>query len=166
MYSVGMFFGPLLLPKPMGCTVGLNKWAEPMMSTAVFTWPVRIYYEDTDAGGIVYNANYLKYMERARTEWLRSLGVEQDTLLEQGVAFVVRKVELDMLKPARFNDALTVTVTVKKLKRASIVFEQEILDDAGLSLVRGTVLIACVQIAHMKPFAIPEPLMGVISGAC
>ena len=135
------------------------------MSDEVFTWPVRIYYEDTDAGGIVYNANYLKFMERARTEWLRALDIEQDTLLEQGVAFVVRKVELDMLKPARFNDALTVTVTVKKLKRASIVFEQEILDDAGLSLVRGTVLIACVQIAHMKPFAIPEPLMGVISGA-
>ncbi|ART78892.1 tol-pal system-associated acyl-CoA thioesterase [Oceanisphaera avium] len=136
------------------------------MSNTVFTWPVRIYYEDTDAGGIVYNANYLKYMERARTEWLRALDIEQDTLLAQGVAFVVRKVELDMLKPARFNDALTVTVTVKKLKRASIVFEQEILDDAGLSLVRGTVLIACVQIAQMKPFAIPEPLMGVISGAC
>ncbi|MFD1009176.1 MULTISPECIES: tol-pal system-associated acyl-CoA thioesterase [Oceanisphaera] len=136
------------------------------MSETLFNWPVRIYYEDTDAGGIVYNANYLKYMERARTEWLRSLGVEQDILLEQGVAFVVRKVELDMLRPARFNDALTVTVTVKKLKRASIVFEQEILDDAGLSLVRGTVLIACVQIAYMKPFAIPEPLMGVLSGAC
>ncbi|GGB31341.1 acyl-CoA thioester hydrolase [Oceanisphaera marina] len=137
-----------------------------MTSETLFSWPVRIYYEDTDAGGIVYNANYLKFMERARTEWLRSLGVEQDNLLEQGVAFVVRRIELDMLKPARFNDALTVTVTVKKLKRASIVFEQEILDDAGLSLVRGTVLIACVQIAHMKPFAIPEPLMGVLSGAC
>lgn len=136
------------------------------MLDTVFNWPVRIYYEDTDAGGIVYNANYLKYMERARTEWLRSLDIEQDGLLEQGVAFVVRKVELDMLKPARFNDALTVTVTVKKLKRASIVFEQEILDDAGLCLVRGTVLIACVQIAQMKPFAIPEPLLGVISGAC
>lgn len=140
--------------------------AKRMTSETLFSWPVRIYYEDTDAGGIVYNANYLKFMERARTEWLRSLGVEQDNLLEQGVAFVVRRIELDMLKPARFNDALTVTVTVKKLKRASIVFEQEILDDAGLSLVRGAVLIACVQIAHMKPFAIPEPLMGVLSGAC
>lgn len=140
--------------------------AKRMTSETLFSWPVRIYYEDTDAGGIVYNANYLKFMERARTEWLRSLGVEQDSLLEQGVAFVVRRIELDMLKPARFNDALTVTVTVKKLKRASIVFEQEILDDAGLSLVRGTVLIACVQITHMKPFAIPEPLMGVLSGAC
>lgn len=135
------------------------------MCDTVFSWPIRIYYEDTDAGGIVYNANYLKYMERARTEWLRSLQVEQDRLLEQGIAFVVRRVELDMLKPARFNDALTVTVTVKKLKRASIVFEQEILDDAGLSLVRANVLIACVKITHMKPFAIPEPLMGVLSGA-
>ncbi len=139
--------------------------AERMTSDTSFDWPVRIYYEDTDAGGIVYNANYLKFMERARTEWLRSLGVEQDTLLEQGVAFVVRRVELDFQRPARFNDALTVTVTVKKLKRASIVFEQEILDDAGLSLVRGMVQIACVKIPHMKPFAIPEPLMGVLSGA-
>ncbi|OIN09707.1 tol-pal system-associated acyl-CoA thioesterase [Oceanisphaera psychrotolerans] len=135
------------------------------MSDTTFSWPVRIYYEDTDAGGIVYNANYLKFMERARTEWLRHLGIEQDSLLDQGVAFVVRRVELDLLRPARFNDALKVTVTVKLLKRASIVFEQEILDDAGLSLVRGTVQIACVQIAHMKPFAIPEPLMGVLSGA-
>ena len=136
-----------------------------MTTDTSFDWPVRIYYEDTDAGGIVYNANYLKFMERARTEWLRSLGIEQDGLLDQGVAFVVRRVELDLLKPARFNDALKVTVTVKLLKRASIVFEQEILDDAGLSLVRGTVQIACVKIPHMKPFAIPEPLMGVLSGA-
>ncbi|PSJ46010.1 tol-pal system-associated acyl-CoA thioesterase [Zobellella taiwanensis] len=135
------------------------------MSSTPFYWPVRIYYEDTDAGGIVYNANYLKFMERARTEWLRSQGIEQDGLLEQGVAFVVRRVELDLRRPARFNDALKVTVTVKMLKRASIVFEQEILDDAGLCLVRGEVVIACVQIAQMKPFAIPEPLMGVLSGA-
>ncbi|MFP2770736.1 tol-pal system-associated acyl-CoA thioesterase [Oceanisphaera sp. KMM 10153] len=136
-----------------------------MTTDTSFDWPVRIYYEDTDAGGIVYNANYLKFMERARTEWLRSLGIEQDSLLEQGLAFVVRRVEMDLRKPARFNDALNVTVTVKLLKRASIVFEQEILDDAGLSLVRGTVQIACVKIPHMKPFAIPEPLMGVLSGA-
>ncbi|WP_107851071.1 tol-pal system-associated acyl-CoA thioesterase [Oceanimonas marisflavi] len=135
------------------------------MSQTPFHWPVRIYYEDTDAGGIVYNANYLKFMERARTEWLRHLGIEQDGLLEQGIAFVVRRVEMDLRRPARFNDALKVTVTVKMLKRASIVFEQEILDDAGLSLVRGEVVIACVNIAQMKPFAIPEPLMGVLSGA-
>lgn len=136
-----------------------------MTANAPFSWPVRIYYEDTDAGGIVYNANYLKYMERARTEWLRSLGIEQDVLLSENIAFVVRRVELDMHKPARFNDALTVTVTVKKLKRASIVFEQKILDDAGLCLASGTVQIACVQLAQMKPFAIPESLIGVFAGA-
>lgn len=137
-----------------------------IMSNAIFNWPVRIYYEDTDAGGIVYNANYLKYMERARTEWLRSLGVEQDTLLEENVAFVVRKVELELFKPARFNALLTVTVKVTQLKRASIVFEQAVLDEAGHVLARASVLIACVQIEQMKPFAIPKPLMGVISGAC
>ncbi|WMC09383.1 tol-pal system-associated acyl-CoA thioesterase [Oceanimonas pelagia] len=135
------------------------------MSQTPFCWPVRIYYEDTDAGGIVYNANYLKFMERARTEWLRHLGIEQDGLLAQGIAFVVRRVEMDLRRAARFNDALKVTVTVKMLKRASIVFEQEILDHAGLSLVRGEVVIACVDITKMKPFAIPEPLMGVLSGA-
>ncbi|MCC4266162.1 tol-pal system-associated acyl-CoA thioesterase [Oceanimonas baumannii] len=135
------------------------------MSQTPFHWPVRIYYEDTDAGGIVYNANYLKFMERARTEWLRHLGVEQDNLLEQGIAFVVRRVEMDLRRAARFNDALTVTVTVKMLKRASIVFEQEILDHAGLCLVKGEIVIACVDITKMKPFAIPESLMGVLSGA-
>lgn len=135
------------------------------MSQTPFHWPVRIYYEDTDAGGIVYNANYLKFMERARTEWLRHLGIEQDGLLNEGIAFVVRRVEMDLRRAARFNDALMVTVTVKMLKRASIVFEQEILDHAGLCLVRGEVVIACVDITKMKPFAIPELLTGVLSGA-
>lgn len=135
------------------------------MSEAQFYWPVRIYYEDTDAGGIVYNANYLKFMERARTEWLRALGIEQDRLLAEGVAFVVRHLTLDLRRAARFNDQLRVTVSVKLLKRVSIVFEQEILDDAGLCLAKGEVVIACVDIAQMKPFAIPEHLMGVLSGA-
>ncbi|WP_116472568.1 tol-pal system-associated acyl-CoA thioesterase [Zobellella maritima] len=135
------------------------------MSESRFDWPVRIYYEDTDAGGIVYNANYLKFMERARTEWLRALGIEQDRLLAEGVAFVVRHLTLDLRRAARFNDQLRVTVSVKLLKRVSIVFEQEILDDAGLCLAKGEVVIACVDIAQMKPFAIPEQLMGVLSGA-
>ncbi|GAA3534383.1 tol-pal system-associated acyl-CoA thioesterase [Zobellella aerophila] len=135
------------------------------MSESRFYWPVRIYYEDTDAGGIVYNANYLKFMERARTEWLRALGIEQDRLLAEGVAFVVRHLTLDLRRAARFNDQLRVTVGVKLLKRVSIVFEQEILDDAGHCLAKGEVVIACVGIAQMKPFAIPEQLMGVLSGA-
>jgi len=83
------------------------------MTTAeyVFEWPVRVYYEDTDAGGVVYHAQYLKYMERARTEWLRAAGVEQDALLaEQGVVFAVTRIDLRYLRPARFNEALMVSV--------------------------------------------------------
>jgi acyl-CoA thioester hydrolase len=79
------------------------------LSRPRFTWPVRVYWEDTDAGGVVYYANYLKFLERARTEWLSALGLEQDRLAEEaGVVFVVRRVEADYLRPARFNDRLGV----------------------------------------------------------
>ncbi len=92
-----------------------------------FLWPVRVYYEDTDSGGVVYYANYLKFMERARTEWLRSLGFEQDQLLEkEGVLFAVRRVEVDYRRPARFNDALTVSASIKSRGKASLTFQQEI----------------------------------------
>ncbi|MGH1538662.1 MAG: YbgC/FadM family acyl-CoA thioesterase, partial [Gammaproteobacteria bacterium] len=89
-----------------------------------YVWQTRVYYEDTDAGGVVYYANYLKFMERARTEWLRSLGVEQDTLVdEMNVLFAVRSVSIDYKKPARFNDSLTVTAEPNALKPASILFK-------------------------------------------
>ena len=90
-----------------------------------FVWPVRVYYEDTDAGGVVYYANYLKFMERARTEWLRTRGFEQDVLIkEQDLVFAVRSLSIDYLRPARLDDLLQVRVTVSELRRASIVFEQ------------------------------------------
>src|SRR5512138_1443660 len=93
-----------------------------------FTHPVRIYWEDTDAGGVVYYANYLKFMERARSEWLRTQGFEQDVLRDEaGVVFVVRRVEIDYLAPARFNDALDVTVNLHEVGRASLVVRQELL---------------------------------------
>lgn len=128
-----------------------------------FNWPVRVYYEDTDAGGIVYYANYLKFFERARTEWLRSLGVEQDSWLESGTAFVVRHVELDLRAPARFNDLLNVTVKVTSLKRASVCFEQQVLHSNGQLLCRADVKAACVNIQQMKPAAIPAPIAEVIT---
>lgn len=125
----------------------------------IFYWPIRVYYEDTDAGGVVFYANYLKFFERARTEMLRSLGVEQDQLMsEQNIVFVVRSVQVDYLSPARFNQLLTVSAEVVQLKKASLNFEQIIsLDDKVLS--KATIRIACLTIDTMKPTAIPDNLL-------
>ena len=92
----------------------------------VSEFPVRVYYEDTDAGGIVYNANYLKFMERARTEFLRAGDIEQDVLLQAGIAFVVSRTEIDFRSAARFNELLTVLTQVTEVKRASMRFSQQI----------------------------------------
>lgn len=133
--------------------------------TAEFEIPVRIYYEDTDAGGVVYYANYLKFMERCRTEWLSSLGVEQDGWLADGVAFVVRSISVDYHAPARFNDRIQVTCRLAALKRASLVFHQQILNAEGRLLISGQVTIACVNLQQMKPMPIPEPIYGVLRSA-
>ncbi|NDV91175.1 tol-pal system-associated acyl-CoA thioesterase [Alteromonas sp. 345S023] len=124
---------------------------------------VRVYYEDTDAGGIVYYANYLKFMERARTEWLRSLGFEQDILLEQSVAFVVKRVEMNNYAPARFNQLLSIDSEVVELKGASMTFKQTIKNKQELTLVTGEVHVACVNLDSMKPRRIPRTLLGEIS---
>jgi acyl-CoA thioester hydrolase len=126
-----------------------------------FIWPARVYYEDTDAGGVVYYANYLKFMERARTEWLRSLGFEQDQLLQQdGIIFAVRQVELDYHQPARFNDALEIHARLARKGRASLTFHQEVIrpSDAQL-LCRGNIKIACVDMKTMSPTPIPKKIM-------
>ncbi len=92
-----------------------------------FNWPVRVYYEDTDAGGVVFYANYLKFFERARTEMLRAMGYEQDELIAtEGIIFVVRSVQIDYLSPARFNEQLQVSAEVSEVKKASLTFEQVI----------------------------------------
>jgi acyl-CoA thioester hydrolase len=132
-----------------------------------FIWPVRVYYEDTDSGGVVYYANYLKFMERARTEFLRSLGFEQDRLIEEeGVIFVVRRVELDLHAPARFNDALQVSVGLLEQKRASMTFLQEVKEEkSGRLLCSGKVQIASVAADKFRPRAIPERLAREIADA-
>ncbi len=135
------------------------------MINSEFSWPVRIYYEDTDAGGIVYNANYLKFLERARTEWLRQLGIEQDQLLQHNVAFVVRHIDIEFRNAARFNQLLAVSCRVAQLKRASMVFSQVIADETGRVIVTANVTIACINLAAMKPIAIPEDVSGVIARA-
>jgi acyl-CoA thioester hydrolase len=125
-----------------------------------FLWPVRIYYEDTDNGGVVYYANYLKFMERARTEWLRTLGYEQDRLAEeQGIVFAVRSVKLEYLLPARFNDLLSVSARVTEPGKASMTFEQEVRRGDSV-LCHGTIRIACIDSKTLRPVRIPSDLYG------
>ncbi len=134
-----------------------------------FTIPVRIYYEDTDAGGVVYYANYLKFLERCRTEWLRSIGHEQgDLLRDAGIAFVVRSVSLEYLKPARLDDLLTVSLEVEKISRSQIFFRQHIrrgnplAEDGWDELISGRIQIVCVSVdsgaGQMKVTSIPAPM--------
>ncbi|MDO6567026.1 tol-pal system-associated acyl-CoA thioesterase [Alteromonas sp. 1_MG-2023] len=124
---------------------------------------VRVYYEDTDAGGIVYYANYLKFMERARTEWLRGLGFEQDILMEQSVAFVVKRVEMNNYAPARFNDLLSIETQVVELKGASMSFQQTIKNKQDVTLVSADIRVACVSLDTMKPRRLPRTLLEEIS---
>jgi len=129
----------------------------------IHQFPVRVYYEDTDAGGIVYYANYLKFFERARTEWLRALGIEQDLLLTQDIAFVVRKVLMENKAPARFNQLLMVKSQIRTLKNASIVFWQKIYNENAQLLCSAEVSVACVQLSLMKARGIPRDILGVLS---
>ena len=125
-----------------------------------YRWPVRVYYEDTDAGGVVYYANYLKYFERARTERLRSLGFEQDTVRQQdGVLFAVRSIHVDYILPACFNDQIQVSADLVELKRASIIFQQEIFRiTSDILLCQATVRIACLDENDMRPRRIPDSM--------
>lgn len=126
-------------------------------ATETFRWPVRVYWEDTDAGGVVYHASYVRFLERARTEWLRGLGLDQSGLKERtGIAFMVRAMELDFLKPALLDDELTVTVEVKERRAASILFAQTILRSDGTGLITARVRVACVDIRRMVPVRIPD----------
>ncbi len=130
-----------------------------------FAIAVRIYYEDTDAGGVVYYANYLKFMERARTEWLRAIGFEQDALREQeGIVFAVRSLTVEFLKPARFNDLLRVTVGMRRLGGASLSFAQQIERD-GVALVEAEVRVACLDARSFAPRAFPARVVSRFNGA-
>lgn len=124
----------------------------------VFTWPIRVYFQDTDAGGVVYHGGYLNFMERARTEWLRTFGYSNAGLMKQlGVVFVVRTLKLDYLKPAQLDDMLTVTVKIKDSGRTRLTLLQsvwcgdEVLSNAEVQLV-------CVTVGTFKPVSVPEVL--------
>jgi acyl-CoA thioester hydrolase len=131
-----------------------------------FSWPVRVYYEDTDSGGVVYYANYLKFMERARTEMLRAAGFEQDTIQqEQGLVFAVHEANIKYRKPARFNDELTIVTSIDSLGKASIHFKQSVyLTASNFNLEPGTLLAdAVVKVAslHAASFS-PRPIPAAI----
>lgn len=124
-----------------------------------FVWPVRVYYEDTDAGGVVYYANYLKFMERGRTEMLRARGFEQDRIRDEDQAlFAVRRVEVGYLKPALFNDQLHVHTQVAEIRRASFMFAQQIKRGDDL-LCTGRIQVVCVHTARFTPRSIPERIL-------
>jgi acyl-CoA thioester hydrolase len=132
------------------------------MSLKTFYWPIRVYYEDTDAGGVVFYANYLKFFERARTEMLRALGFEQDDLIvKNGIIFAVRSIEVDYLRPALFNEQILVSAEVVLAKKVSVTFEQAITrgDDV---LCKSTVRIACLDAKTLRPKEIPENLLELL----
>ncbi|MBG7601418.1 MAG: tol-pal system-associated acyl-CoA thioesterase [Gammaproteobacteria bacterium] len=129
------------------------------MILSKFIWQVRVYYEDTDAGGVVYYANYLAYMERARSEWLRTLGFDNQMLAQQqGVVFAVRRASVDYFLPARLDELLDVSLILKKRGRASLLFEQQVCRGDVL-LCQGEILLACVDASSFKPTAIPQAVV-------
>ena len=129
-----------------------------------FTWPVRVYYEDTDAGGVVYYANYLKFLERARTECLRELGFEQDQLKQEyGIIFAVHSLSIQYRKPAVFNDALAVSAEIIDIGKARLTFKQMITrDNNNTSICSADVVIACLNAERFTPARIPTHILEVL----
>lgn len=130
------------------------------MSIAPFVWPVRVYYEDTDAGGVVYHARYLHFLERARSEWLRSIGIDQSRLKqERGLVFVVSRLSLSFRRPARLDDELLASCVLAERRGASLRFAQELRQaDSGELLLDADVLAACVSADSFRPAALPREL--------
>jgi acyl-CoA thioester hydrolase len=145
-----------------------------MKGQRAFTWPVRVYWEDTDAGGIVFYANYLKFFERARTEWLRSLGIEQGALREaSGGMFIVSRTNVRYLRPARLDDELLVTATLQECGQASLIIAQQALHKlSGALLCEGTIRIGWVCVrpdaaerdpaATLRPARIPAVILQAL----
>ncbi len=134
----------------------------PLERDADFRLPIRIYWEDTDAAGIVFYANYLKFFERARTEWLRSFGLGQERLrAASGVAFVVTETALRYFAPARLDDLIEVSVRVERLGQASLVVTQQARRDE-LLLAGGTIRVGCVDLGTFRPRRIPDEILTMI----
>ncbi len=126
-----------------------------------FQFQVRVYYEDTDRGGVVYYANYLRYFERARSEWLRSLGVNQEHLAAvEGIGFVVARAEIDFKAGARLDDLLSVTVKMVEKKKTYLWLEQRALREDGQVCAQGRIQAACVRHSDMRPQPLPETFLA------
>lgn len=131
----------------------------------MFEWPIRVYYEDTDAGGIVYHARYLYFLERCRTEWLRQVGFNQSSLQMDQIAFVIRDMNIKWKAPAILDDELIVKIVVVNVKGASLQMEQTIernVDGENVTLVTATVTIACLNNQSMKPMAFPADIAAAM----
>jgi acyl-CoA thioester hydrolase len=127
-----------------------------------FRLPIRVYYQDTDAGGVVFHATYLDYFERARTEWLRDLGFDIGVLAQRdGVLFIVREVRVAYVRPAQLDDLLEVTVALEHIGRAQFTLAQQVLC-GGQALVRGSVNLACVDSERLRPMRVPDALRAAL----
>src|SRR5690242_423725 len=135
-------------------------------SQPAFRWRTRVYWEDTDAGGVVYHAGYLRFLERARTEWMRAMAMGQDALRRShGIVFVVRELSIAYDKPARLDDELDSTVRVMRLRSASLDIAQDVLRAAdGVTLARARVRVACVDADAFVPCRIPPDIADLIQG--
>lgn len=132
--------------------------------SAEFNWQVRVYYEDTDAGGVVFYANYLRFMERARTEWLRSVGFEHEQLVkEHDLIFAVKNVSIDYKKPGKLDDLLTVTSSILNHRGASITFQQQILNENDDLLTQAEIKVACINATTLKASPMPDELLTELS---
>lgn len=141
--------------------------AKPLLQPDLFgfAFPVRVYFENTDAGGVVYHSEYLKFLERARTEWLRKLGFTHQLLAKKhGVIFVASGIAADFVRPAKLDDSLAVGVQVESMGKVRVIFHQEIRKDDDV-LVRARVTIACVSADGFKPVPIPEELAKKLEAA-
>ena len=133
-----------------------------MVGNQTFNWSIRVYYEDTDSGGVVYHSNYLNFMERARTEWLRHLGFEQTYLKDAlNIMFVVHSMQIAFKKSAKFNDMLTITCELHKVGHSSLEFLQTITLNQQ-ALVEAQVKLACVNALTFKPVGIPKPIKSTM----
>lgn len=135
------------------------------MTSGGFAWPVRVYYEDTDASGVVYHASYVRWCERARTEWLRGRGGRQQSLIvDHGLAFTVANLEIDFLRPARLDDELVISVEVEEVRLASVRLRQSVTRGDQL-LARAAVRVGCVDVATFRPRPLPPELHASMKSA-
>lgn len=164
MLSAPCFFCSVLSAfEQLSYSVRLHPILDASMSAIFpFCWPIRVYYEDTDIGGLVYHANYIKYFERARTEFLRNIGVHQQVLFENKIAFVVRHMDIDFFKGATLDDELVVQTRVSVLRGASIIFVQELVNLQEECLCRASVKVASISMQNMKPIPIPISIQSEI----